>query len=453
MPAFAFPVNKTLLPISLLFITALLGLSFLSLSGLEILLLGLTFVLLIHGAVTNYAMLYSFLDDRRLKSLEPLPAAALPQTTFSLIVPARNEAAVIGSTLNAMARIDYPQDLYEVLIMVRADDIPTLTAVQATLANLNRSNLRLIEIDGDANTKAYSLNLGAHYAIHKVIGIFDAEDEPQPQLLRSLDAEFQADPQLQVIQAAVQLVNLNSNWFAAINCLEYYFWFKSVLPFLSQLGATPLGGNTVFFQKELLKAAGFWDETCLTEDADIGIRVSSLGAKIKTIYQSHLATLEETPKDELGFIRQRSRWDQGFLQVIGKGNWTKLPTKNRYLTLYILMQPIFRTIFALNFIIFPLLISYFSSVALPIAMIAWIPGFFVLLQLGLYITGLSDLKDLYPVKVTPSTYLRVILLYFPYQILLLFGSLRAFYRLLIGQNVWDKTMHFNLHRAYQPAAS
>ena len=35
----------------------------------------------------------------------------------------------------------------------------------------------------------------------------------------------------------------------------------------------PLGGNTVFITRELLEPAGGWDQECLTEDADIGIRL------------------------------------------------------------------------------------------------------------------------------------------------------------------------------------
>jgi len=45
----------------------------------------------------------------------------------------------------------------------------------------------------------------------------------------------------------------------------------------------PLGGNTVFLRRDLLEQIGGWDQDCLTEDADVGIRLSTTGVPIRVL--------------------------------------------------------------------------------------------------------------------------------------------------------------------------
>ncbi|OGD61814.1 hypothetical protein A2160_04000 [Candidatus Beckwithbacteria bacterium RBG_13_42_9] len=405
-------------------------------------------LLVIQGAMATYAMFYTFLEERRLAEIRPnrLPLPGKAQRTFSLIVAAKNEEHVIGDTLKAMARLNYPDSMYEVLVLVRADDKQTIRETEKTLALLKKDNMRLIYIDGDANTKAYSLNIGAHYAQNQVLAVFDAEDEPHPDLLAHVDQTFAADHYVGVVQSGIQLINVDSSWFSALNSLEYYFWFKSVLPFLAKTGIMPLGGNTVFISKFALKKIGFWDEDCLTEDMDIGVRLAKYGFKSKIIYEEKLATLEETPKDEAGFIRQRSRWDQGYLQVFMKGDWLGLPGyQQRFLTGYILVQSLFRHLSFIFMILLPVSVNLIK-VPVLIAMLSYLPAYFLALQWGLYVMGLKDLKYHYQLKFSPLLYGKMLLSFFPYQLMLALASLRAVRRSLGRRVEWEKTAHRNLHR-------
>jgi cellulose synthase/poly-beta-1,6-N-acetylglucosamine synthase-like glycosyltransferase len=408
---------------------------------------------LFQGAITVLAMLYTWENEDRLKSINPpTPRFEKPKHSFSLIIPARHEEKVIGDTLRAMSRLDYPQKLLEVLVVVRQDDLETIKEISKTLNEINRANFHLIVFDGEPINKPHTLNIGLYHAQHEVVGVFDAEDEPHPQILRFVDLKLRRD-QVDVVQAGVQLINLDTAWFSPLNCLEYYFWYKSVLPFFSSLGATPVGGNSVFFKKAALIEVLGWDENCLTEDADVGVRLSLSGYRIGTIYQERLATLEETPPDLEGFVCQRSRWDQGYLQIALKGDLFRFSEfKQQLLMLYLFLQPMIHLLALVSLILLP-----YSAIRLKVptglAMFSFVPGYVLLLQLGIFVVGLFEMGEKYDLKISPRHLGNVIFGFFSYQLVLGYSFLRAMGRLILGFSGWEKTVHVNAHRKVLPALS
>jgi cellulose synthase/poly-beta-1,6-N-acetylglucosamine synthase-like glycosyltransferase len=414
--------------------------------ALNIVILTISLLFLLQGALTVYVMLSSWETKERLQEIEPpLPGFERPRHSFSLIIPARYEEQVIGDTMRAMSRLDYPQKLLEVLVVVRADDLGTIREVERALAEIDRSNFKLIVCDGYPVNKAHALNVGLDHARHEVVGVFDAEDEPHRQILRLVDLKLVRD-RLDVVQAGVQLINLNSTWFSALAALGYYFWYKSVLPFFSQLGSTPLGGNTVFFKKAALVDVGGWDDQSLTEDADIGVRLSLAGRRIGMIYQERIATLEEAPPDVNGLLRQRCRWDQGFLRIILRGDWLQFGRlSQQFLIVYLFLQPLIHLITLMALIGLPYLVLR-VRVPLGLAMVSFLPGYLLVLQIGIFVSGLFDLSHKYRQSISPWTVAKVIFGYLPYQAILGLAFIRAAARLVLGFSWWEKTTHLNAHR-------
>ena len=86
----------------------------------------------------------------------------------------------------------------------------------------------------------------------------------------------------------------------------------------------------------------------MTEDAEIGLRLKSVGANIQIVYDEKHVTHEETPDNLGSFVKQRTRWNQGFIQILAKGEWKKLPNlKQKLLTAYLLLSPILQIVFML----------------------------------------------------------------------------------------------------------
>lgn len=429
---------------------------FLGLSFTESVILFLSILLVFQGIISCYGLLYSFLKPINLHKVKP-PRVVFGGGYFkySLILPAKNEEKVIGDTLKAMSRIDYPKNLYEVLLVVREDDEKTISAANKAIASIGQeTNIRLIKTNGRPINKPNSLNKALKYCTGQVVAVFDAEDEPHPEILKSVDEMF-ITKKCDLVQAGVQLISVDNSWFSCLNCLEYYFWFKSILPFMSGLGSTPLGGNTCFFKKYVLENIGGWDETCLTEDADVGIRASVAGYKTKMVYLEEMATLEETPSNEWSFIRQRTRWNQGYLQILFKKDWLQLPTlKLQFMSFYLLLQPLIHHFIVLTMVAIPF-ITWYLKAPLWLAMFSWMPGYFLLIQFGLYFLGLQDLKKYYHIHFSKSLYLLLPLFFIPYQLMLAFAFFRAVVRLYLGVFNWEKTSHQNWHRknAFEPLSS
>ncbi len=402
----------------------------------------ITILLIIQGYLVTKAMLHGFTE----RNVDIAESVHIPTKTFSLIVPARNEEAVIGNTIASIGSLNYPKELYEALIIIRADDYGTILAAQSAIDSNNLSNVKIVQIDGEAENKAYSLNIGLKLAKYEIVGIFDAEDEPSKDILQKVNEYFLDHAEVGVVQAPVHLTNVASSWFASLNSVEYFYWFRSVLPYLAGKNIVPLGGNTIFTKKSVYDQVGHYDENCLTEDADFGIRLGEKNIKVGVISDPRYATCEEVPLGESEVIRQRSRWDQGYFQVLEKSHWKNLDSTQKFYALYTLTQPLFRHLSFLNMIFAPLL-SSFGHIPFWIVLLSFVPGYFLLIQFGLYLLGLNELGKLHNLKISFWRYLSTILSFVPYQALLALATFRAMTRFVSGNFAWDKTEHANSHRS------
>ncbi len=273
---------------------------------------GLTAVaVLVLAAVTalKLAAARAVLSARRTPAalVPPVPEAELP--VISVLVPLYRERDIAGRLLTRLARLDYPRDRLEVLLVVEAVDAVT----RATLARLRLPDwMRTVEVpDGRPRTKPRALNYALTQARGTIIGIYDAEDAPAPDQLRRIAARFAAAaPDVACLQGQLDYYNPRSTWLARCFTVEYATWFRLVLPGLARLGlVVPLGGTTLFLRREVIEALGGWDAHNVTEDADLGLRLARRGWRTELI---DTVTAEEANCRLLPWVRQRSRWIKGY---------------------------------------------------------------------------------------------------------------------------------------------
>lgn len=417
-------------------------------TGFEVALVVISLLLLAQVSFSSYLMLYTWNDARRSDEFAAPKEFVPPQKSFTVLLPARHEEAVIQHTIDGVLRANYPRELLEIVVICRIDDPGTIQKVQEKIVELvdqGVHNVRLIVFQDLPINKPHGLNIGFRNTRNEIVTIFDSEDEIHPDVFNVVNTVMVTEG-VNVVQAGVQLMNFDSKWFSALNVLEYFFWFKSRLHFHAEVGIIPLGGNTVFFTREIINRIGGWDETCLTEDADIGIRLSQMGERIRVVYDDQYVTREETPPTVEQFIKQRTRWNQGFLQVLQAGAYWSLPKlSQRLLAVFTLASPVLQA-FTTFYIPISLYTMFFVQMPPLVAMILWLPAYMLIGQYVLNWIGLREFVRAHNLQMPPLMWLRLLIAFYPFQILLGISAIRGVYRHLRGTNNWEKTKHVNAHR-------
>ncbi len=408
----------------------------------------ISILLSVQAAHILYLMIYTWDQpdaERLAKGPEQLTE---PRLSFTAILPARHEEEVIATTIGRLVHSNYPASLLQVLVVCSADDTGTIDQANRKIDELRAegfTNAEVVIFDDLPINKPHGLNCALRRSRCDVVTIFDAEDEMHPDILAVVNTVMSSE-KVNIVQAGVQLMNYNSNWYSTFNVLEYFFWFKSRLHHHAKYGSIPLGGNTCFFSRELLERVGGWDESNLTEDAEIGLRMSALGEKIRVIYDDRYVTKEETPPTLGSFIRQRTRWNQGFMQTLRKGTWKQMPTRHqRFLAFYTLAFPYAQSILGL-YTPAALLMMFVLHAPVPVALVSFLP---VLLLIAHFLTaaiGLREFTEAHGLVATRVTVVKMALTWLPYQLVMAYASVRALRRQLTGQGNWEKTEHIGAHR-------
>lgn len=362
--------------------------------------------------------------------------------SFSLLVPARHEEEVLGETVDRLAASRHPA--FEIIVIVGHDD-PGTAAVAEAAAARHPDRVRVVVDDSVPKSKPRAMNTALAHCRGDVVGIFDAEDEVHPDLLRMVDVKFSTTG-ADVVQGGVQLMNIHSSWWSLRNCLEYYFWFRSRLHFHADARFIPLGGNTVFVRTDLLRQAGGWDGDCLAEDCEVGVRLSTAGARVAVAYDPEVVTREETPGSLWSLVKQRTRWNQGFLQVWRKGVWRELPTlRQRALARYTLTMPLLQGFAGL---LIPMSVFLMLTVDVPvvIALVALLPIVPTVVTVAVELAAIGEFARSYDLSIGVGDVVRLVLGAVPYQVVLAVAAVRAVAREAVGDSSWEKTAHTGAHR-------
>ncbi|MGR1580430.1 glycosyltransferase [Thalassobius sp. S69A] len=247
---------------------------------------------------------------------DPTPPPHVPpdphykRPRISILVPLYRETEIARVLLRRLTRLTYPKSLLDVVLVLEENDTLTREAVaEATLPHWMRV---VVVPDGAPKTKPRAMNYALDFCDGDIIGIFDAEDAPEPDQLDKVAEQFRTAPaDVVCLQGVLDYYNARQNWMARCFTIEYAAWFRVIMPGLQQLGfALPLGGTTLYFRREPLEELGGWDAHNVTEDADLGFRLARHGYRTAMLDST---TREEANCRPLPWVKQRSRWLKGYM--------------------------------------------------------------------------------------------------------------------------------------------
>lgn len=286
-----------------------------SFAGFVILTLWAVLTLLFNSSLKAIAAYQHFQHERHSGPNEIAPDSGFRKLpTVSILVPLYKEREIAGRLVKRLERLSYPRELLDVCLVVEEDDILT----QNTLgqSNLPRWMRQIIVPRGMLKTKPRAMNFALDFCRGSLVGIYDAEDAPDPDQIHKVVRRFsECGPDVACLQGKLDFYNARTNWLSRCFTVEYASWWRVILPGIERAGfAIPLGGTTLFFRRDALEKLGRWDAHNVTEDADLGMRLARHGYRTELI---DTVTQEEANCRVWPWIKQRSRWIKGYAMTYG----------------------------------------------------------------------------------------------------------------------------------------
>ena len=227
----------------------------------------------------------------------------------SVIVPAYNEAAVIGETIESLLKSAYQH--YEIIVVDDGSEDRTSEIVRERFAHEARVRL----FTEPNRSKAAALNLGLSHATGEIIVALDADTVFPPQTIGALAQRFH-DPRMGAIAGNAKVgnrINIITRWQA----LEYITSQNMDRRAFASLNCiTVVPGAVGAWRRELIERVGGFSSDTLAEDQDLTLRIRKLGYKIG--YEENAIAWTEAPDTLRGLARQRHRWAYGTLQCMWK---------------------------------------------------------------------------------------------------------------------------------------
>ncbi|MEL6690311.1 MAG: glycosyltransferase family 2 protein [Pseudomonadota bacterium] len=361
---------------------------------------------------------------------------------ISVLVALYKETDIAAHLIARLQRLNYPREKLEVLLVTESDDLTTQATLGATHLPFWMQHVTVPP--GRVKTKPRALNYALDHCTGDIIGVYDAEDAPEPDQLLTVAARFaQVGEEVACLQGRLDYYNPRANWIARCFALEYAAWFRVLLPGLARLRLpVPLGGTTLFFRRKPLRELGAWDAHNVTEDADLGLRLTRRGYRTELV---DTTTYEEANCRAWPWVRQRSRWLKGYAVTYAvhmrnpRALWRDLGPWG-----FLGVQVLFAGTLS-QFLLAPVLLSFWLAIfglphavadfMGPAAMTSLAIAFIGAELINWSVTGLgisrSRHKGLWP-------WIPALMVYFPMGAL---AALKAFYELFGKPFFWDKTSH------------
>ncbi|WP_170544490.1 glycosyltransferase [Ruegeria arenilitoris] len=377
----------------------------------------------------------------------PSKAAALsPPPTLpcvSIMVPLYKEREIADALIRRLQRLTYPKALLDIILVLEETDEVT----RSTLAQVNLPSwIRTIEVPAlsGLTTKPRAMNYALDFCRGDILGVWDAEDAPQPDQIERVVRHFaQADEEVVCLQGALDYYNPRTNWRSRCFTIEYNSWFRVILQGIARLGlVVPLGGTTFFFRRDKLLELGGWDAHNVTEDADLGVRLSRAGYRTEMV---DTTTFEEANFRAWPWVRQRSRWLKGFMvtYLVHMRSPLRL-LKDLGPMRFLGVQAFFLGTVG-QFLLAPVLwLFWLTTFGLPTPLDPILSGAGLIALFGLFLfaEAINTLVGVIAVSARERRFLLpwvpTMPLYFPLGVL---AAYKALWELLLDPFFWDKTQH------------
>lgn len=275
----------------------------------------------------------------------------LPFITIQL--PVFNEKYVVERVIDAVMKMDYPKNRFEVQILDDSTD-KTLEITRRKVLEYKELDFNIFFLHRTERTgyKAGALQEGLKNAKGEFIAIFDADFIPYPGFLKAIIHDFK-NPEIGVVQTRWGHINEYYSLLTRVQAFQLNVHFT-----IEQFGRYLAGcflqfnGTAGIWRKRCIDDAGGWHADTLTEDLDLSYRAQLKGWKI--LFREDVVTPAELPVGMHALKSQQYRWMKGGAETARKlfGSIIQAPLQplvKLHAMNHVLASSIFIFVFILSF--------------------------------------------------------------------------------------------------------
>jgi len=230
---------------------------------------------------------------------------------FSIIVPVKDEELVVKRLLNGLLRLDYPSEKREIVV-VEDGSLDKTIEICREYSRRCPGQVRLVR-RLMSNGKPSALNHALKHVRGEIVGVFDADNVPEPDILIRAVKYFE-DPSTVAVQGKQCSINAEENMLTKFISYEESIRYETYLRGKDILNLfVHLTGSCYFVRRRVLEKIGEWDGESLSEDMELSARLTEKGYKIR--YASDVRSWQENPASLTQLFRQRIRWFRGCMEV------------------------------------------------------------------------------------------------------------------------------------------
>ncbi|HVE84123.1 MAG TPA: glycosyltransferase [Myxococcales bacterium] len=255
-------------------------------------------------AATGY-LCFLALMSRRTAPPPPGP----PEIKFDLVIPAHDEEPGIARTVRDLLALDYPRDLFRVLVV--ADNCADRTADRAREAGAVVLERHSEELRGKGYALAHAFEHSAREGFASAVVVVDADTLVSPNLLTAFQARLKAGAR--AVQADYAVQNPGASWRTRLIRIALGMFHVLRSQAREHLRVScGLRGNGMCFSHALLKEVPH-DAFSVVEDLEYGIRLGRAGYRVHYAGEAHV--YGEMVSTERAARSQRRRWEDGRRQI------------------------------------------------------------------------------------------------------------------------------------------
>lgn len=280
-----------------------------------------------HGLLTVLRGLRSPLPSAG--ALESSAAGAVAPPAIDVVVAARDEQAVIARLVGRVAALHWPEGALRLWVIDDGSEDRT----PEVLAELQSQwpQLRVLRRPRDAGGgKSGALNRVLRELEGRWLLVLDADADLQPDTLERLIPMAESGG-WHAVQLRKAVVNASANLLTRAQAMEMAFDALIQEGRLARGGVGELRGNGQLLRRDALLACGGFNESTLTDDLDLSLRLVLAGYAVCVLWDPPVG--EEAVIGLSALWRQRQRWAEGGLQRFldhgfgfGSGRLTRFQT-------------------------------------------------------------------------------------------------------------------------------